>query len=551
MKHTQHLTLLICIVFQTNIFAQLKTTDYVPNEVIVQFKPEFTINAEKSMLTQKFNDQKIDQLNTELGLQKIRVTGNKKKENTYLLRFKTNQNINEVIKMYENTGRFEYVEPNYIGHGGGKQNFLPTTPDDTHFSRQYGLHNDGSFSLSPATADADVDMDLAWDIEQGDASVIVAVLDSGMKLDHPELSGRIWNNASDSGNGTDDDSNGYIDDTQGWDFVNNDNDPTDDHGHGTNVGGIIGVNGDNNLGYAGVDWNCKLMICKILDNNNSGQYTWWTEAIYYAVDNGAKVINMSVGGSGFSSTMQQAVDYAHTNGVTIVACMMNENNSVTYYPAGYQNTIAVGSTNPNDERSSPFFWNTNSGSNYGQHIDVVAPGNYIYGLSYNSNTNYESYWGGTSQATPLVAGICSLLVAQNPSITPDEIRTVLRDSAEDQVGDASEDVQGFDQYYGYGRVNAHQALLEFSLDVNDYEPNQTSISLFPNPSTEFVVINSKMNYNKISIIDMLGQTIYEAEGSLNLENHKISTRNFPNGTYIVQIQDKKGKKVLSKKLVIQ
>ena len=235
---------------------------------------------------------------------------------------------------------------------------LQSIPNDTYFSRQYGLYNDGTFSLSSATNDADIDMDLGWDIEQGDQSIIVAVLDSGIKLDHPEFSGRLWTNPNETLNGIDDDNNGYIDDINGWDFANNDNTPTDDHGHGTNVTGIIGANSNNNLGYSGVDRNCKLMIGKILDENNSGYYSWWTDGIYYAVDNGAKVINMSVGGSGFSSSMKDAIDYAYNNGVTVIACMMNENNNTTFYPAGYQNTIAVGATNPNDERSAPFFWST-------------------------------------------------------------------------------------------------------------------------------------------------------------------------------------------------
>ena len=189
------------------------------------------------------------------------------------------------------------------------------------------------------------------------------------------------------------------------------------------------------------------MIGKILDENNSGYYSWWTDAIYYAVDNGAKVINMSVGGSGFSSSMKDAIDYAYNNGVTVVACMMNENNNTTFYPAGYQNTIAVGATNPNDERSAPFFWSTTSGSNYGNHIDVVAPGNYIYGLNYQSDTNYNSYWGGTSQAAPLVTGLSSLLLAQDADKTPDDIRSIIRNTAEDQVGNVSEDISGFDIYY--------------------------------------------------------------------------------------------------------
>ncbi|MGB0897575.1 MAG: S8 family serine peptidase, partial [Flavobacteriaceae bacterium] len=192
-----------------------------------------------------------------------------------------------------------------------------------------------------------------------------------------------------------------IDDlTAGWDFINNDNNPTDDHGHGTNVAGIVLASGNNAIGYAGVNWNSRVMICKALNSTNSGSYAAIAGSIYYAVDNGAKVISMSIGGSGNSVTLSDAIDYCYNNGVVLVACMMNFNNNVNYYPAAYTNVIAVGSTDPDDKRSNPFFWSNTSGSNYGNHIDLVAPGNYMYGLSYSSDTNYGSYWGGTSQATP-------------------------------------------------------------------------------------------------------------------------------------------------------
>ncbi|MFT5972985.1 MAG: thermitase, partial [Cryomorphaceae bacterium] len=381
---------LFCILFSNLILAQ-GSGNYTQNQLIIKFKADADYDLKNCLLKQKFRNSVLDALNREYQVEKIKIIGNKKIGDTYILIFKEDQNIEQLIRVYENTFLFEYVEPNYIGTGGGKKASFQTSQDDTYFSRQYGLYNDGTFSLSPAMDDADIDMELAWEIEQGDPSIIVAVLDAGLRMGHPEFAGRIWNNSLEMNDGTDGDDNGFIDDIEGWDFANDDNDPTDDHGHGTNVTGIIGANANNNLGYAGVDWNCKLMVCKILDQNGSGLYSWWTDAIYYAVDNGAKVINMSVGGSGFSNSMQEAVDYAYNGGVTIVACMMNENNQVSYYPAKYQNTIAVGATDASDMRAAPFFWSSESGSNYGAHIDVVAPGNYIYGLSYSSNTNYNSY----------------------------------------------------------------------------------------------------------------------------------------------------------------
>lgn len=536
--------------FATIIFAQ-ESNNYSKNQLIIKLTAESKIDFKSCLINQKFNHKTLDSLSKELNVKSIKLTGNKKIGKTYLLTFKSRQNIERLIEIYKKVNILEYAEPNFIGTGGGQRGLLRTVPGDTYFSRQYGLHNNGTFSLSTSTVDADIDMDLGWDLEKGSQSVVVAVLDAGAKLNHPEFNGRIWQNTSETINNIDTDNNGYIDDIRGWDFANADNDPSDDHGHGTNVMGIIGANGNNNLGYAGVDWHCKLMVCKILNANNSGLYTWWTDAIYYAVDNGADVINMSVGGSGFSLTMQTAINYAFTNGVTVVACMMNEDNNVTYYPAGYLNTIAVGSTNSNDQRSSPFFWRTTSGSNYGAHIDVVAPGNFIYGLSHLSNTNYGSYWGGTSQATPLVTGLSALLLAQDSSRTPTDIRTIIRNSAEDRVGNIVEDVVGFDNYYGFGRINAHQALLQLTVNINKAVKTDSRISIYPNPTSEYLFIESKLNYNQISIINAIGIETYRNDAISNTEFLKIDISAFTKGLYIVNLKDQDGSSMTSKKVLVQ
>ena len=148
---------------------------------------------------------------------------------------------------------------------------------------------------------------------------------------------------------------------------------------------------------------------------------------------------MSLGGSSYSQAMEDAINFAVNNNVPVFVSMMNEDSDQVYYPAGYYNSFSVGSTDPDDSRTSPFFWG--GGSSYGSHIDVVAPGNYIYGLTFNSNSDYNYYWGGTSQASPLVAGIASLLLSQDSTRTPDQIYQIIRDSADDLVGDPAEDIQ--------------------------------------------------------------------------------------------------------------
>ena len=547
LRNMKKLFLLIFILFQYGSFAQT-TKKINNNRLIIKFKSSIGVEYRIPQSDKKFNHEELDNINKKNRVQSIILSGNKKKKDTYILNFESNQNIDHLIKQYKNSNLFEYVEPDFIGVGGGKKIKLQSIPNDTYFSRQYGLYNDGTFSLSSATNDADIDMDLGWDIEQGDQSIIVAVLDSGIKLDHPEFSGRLWTNPNETLNGIDDDNNGYIDDINGWDFANNDDDPTDDHGHGTNVTGIIGANSNNNLGYSGVDWNCKLMIGKILYENNSGYYSWWTDGIYYAVDNGAKVINMSVGGSGFSSSMKDAIDYAYNNGVTVVACMMNENNNTTFYPAGYQNTIAVGATNPNDERSAPFFWSTTSGSNYGNHIDVVAPGNYIYGLDHQSDTNYNFYWGGTSQAAPLVTGLSSLLLAQDADKTPDDIRSIIRSTAEDQLGNISEDISGFDIYYGYGRVNAYEALLQSSLSINEIT-NPKNLSIFPNPVSTFATVNSALKFNTVLIHNILGVEVLKIDNSSQQNFLKIDFSNLERGVYLASLLNDDNTVIVSKKII--
>lgn len=533
------------ILFSCFSFSQ-SNNDLRTNEIIIKFKT----NKKEAHIYQKNENSVINLLNKKNKLQSIKLTGNKKQGTTYILKLNSNKSMKELIELYQKTGLFEFVEPNFIGEGHGFQ----TTPNDNHFNRQWSHYNDGSFLLSNSTNDADIDTDLAWGITQGNFNLIVAILDSGAKLDHPEFSGRIWNNTNEIQNGSDTDSNNYIDDVNGgWDFVNNDNDPTDDHGHGTNVAGIALATGNNKIGYAGMNWNSKIMICKILDNKNKGFYSWWAEAIYYAVDNGASVINMSVGGNEASTLLKNAINYAYTNNVSVVVSAGNQN-SVIQYPAKYTNAFAIGSTNSDDTRSIPFFWNSTSGSNYGPELDFVAPGNYIHGLNYLSNTNYNTYWGGTSQAAPHVTGLISLLLSVNPNLMVSEIRTILEESSEDQVGN-SDDTSGWDQYYGHGRINAFQALKNPVLNINTFENTKKNILIYPNP----IIVDIPLKISNlidgeyiVSIYNTLKQRLWRSEKTTT-ENSKITIQlpklNF--GTYFLRINNKSKSISTAKKLIIK
>lgn len=513
----------------TLLFALIVTTicnsqefDYAQDELIVEFKSS---NKNKMEFFKK--DQILIKINDSLNLDTFEVIGNKNVRNTFLLKFKNNINVNSAIEVYKKTGLFEYVEPNYIGRGHG---FMQTTPNDQFYlSRQWSHSNNGSFTLSPSTVDADIDTDLAWDITQGDPNLIVAILDSGIKLDHPEFSGRF---------------------VQGYDFAYNDSDPTDDHGHGTNVAGIALAKGNNSIGYAGVNWNSKIMACKILNIDNFGYYSWWASAIYFAVDNGAKVINMSVGGNSASSILENAINYAYNNNVSVVVSSGNQNSTIQY-PARYQNAIAVGSTNSNDTRTNPFFWDPTSGSNFGPELDFVAPGNYIYGLSHSSNTNYNSFWGGTSQAAPHLAGVISLMLSVKPDLTVTEIRQILIETSEDMVGN-SFDTPGWDQYYGHGRINAFNALSHQLLSNTEYYIENKNIKLYPNPvgyESYFYISGLKDDDYTVSLISVTGKVIKEYKTTSENEIVKVNTESLSSGAYFVKIVNLNNKLTFSKKFI--
>ncbi len=523
---------LLCMICIGPLCAQVEN-NFAANELIIKFKINNRPNSKTAIYSKTFGFSNLDVLNAENTLQSVRLIGDKKRERTYVLRFNTSRNIKRLIETYKNTGLFEYVEPNFVGSGHGA---LQTTPNDNFYSRQWMHYNDGTFALIPSTNDADMDTDLAWDITQGDANLVVAILDTGLKLDHPEVTGRIWVNTNETLNASDSDSNGYIDDVNaGWDFVNNDNDPTDDHGHGTNVTGVAMASGNNAIGYAGMNWNSQIMVCKILDDDNRGFYSDWADAIYYAVDNGAHVINLSAGGHGASSLLKDAIDYAHSNNVPVVVSAGNENAAIQY-PARYANAFAIGATNPDDTRSAPFAGQATGGSNYGSELDFVAPGNYVYGLAYNSDTNYDSYWSGTSQAAPQVTGLVSLLLSTDSSLTVNQIRTILEQTSEDRVGHITEDTAGWDSYHGYGRINAYQALSSNLLSLNASRI-QTSW-VYPNPFGDRLFINSGIRVNHAVVTNVLGKKVLEITNNDGIEG--IDTKALSRGVYFLSFIEGNG-----------
>lgn len=543
----KHLLLILLIVLP---FVKANANaNYATTRIIIKFKQVVQFpNQDNNQNYFVTGINGIDALNEKYNCIRFEKLGKGKKQINnplYVIHFKSDINIEEAVNNYQLTGELEYAEPDYKGEGGG------VIPNDQYFFRQWSLVNTGTFSLFPGTiADSDIDMDDAWMITQGDATTVITIIDSGMRLQHPEVAGRIWTNTGEiAGNLIDDDGNGYIDDVEGYDWAYSDNDPTDDVGHGTNITGIVAANANNSIGYAGINWNCKVMELKALDVNNSGYYSWWTDAIYYAVDNGTNIINMSMGGSSNSTTMEAAIDYAFNNNVTVTVCMMNFNNNVDYYPAAFTNVIATGSTDPDDDRSVPFSWSTTSGSNYGNHIDVCAPGNYIYGLSHTSNTAYGVYWSGTSMAAPHVAGLASLMLAVDNTLTPSQIKNIIESTAQDLVGAPLEDTPGWDQYHGWGRINAN-ASLQLVVSVKE-ATIKNAFSIFPNPAKNIVNISVKeiLNDATIKITDVTGKTVLLINNTNASSRFTIPVSGLSGGIYFVQLLS--NNKSSTQKLIIK
>ncbi len=372
------------------------------------------------------------------------------------------ENIQEVINEMMATGKFEYVESDFIAEPLATDP-TPTLPNDENFNKQWAYKNNGDHEYVYSKQDADIDMEYAWSHQQGSQGITVAILDTGVDYTHPDLQNRMWVNETEiPGNGIDDDNNGYIDDVKGYDFAESDNDPMDTNGHGTHVAGIIGAEAGNDTGFTGVDWNCKLMALKVVADNSTANYSDYAAAVYYAVAMGAKVINLSLTSYNPSMVIEDAFAYAHSQDVVIVVAMANNGNRTIHYMAQSPYSIAVGATTPSDKRASF--------SNFNPYIDVVAPGTFIYGLNRWNHQDDYFIMNGTSQATPFVSGIAALLLAQDMTRTPEQIRQIIQLTAEDQIGPAHEDLPGYDDYFGYGRINAYEALV--------YASNQNEQPLF-------------------------------------------------------------------------
>lgn len=292
-----------------------------------------------------------------------------------------------------------------------------TIPNDPSFGQLWGMRNTGQTGGFPG---ADVDAPKAWDIVTGDAAVIIAMIDTGVQADHPDLNGKVISGRNTYG----------------------DNDNTDDpHGHGTHTAGTAAAWGNNGVGVAGMSWGSQILAMRCTTDGGTYFESDLAEAIIWAADYGAPIMSMSLQSYTGSQTLQDAVNYAFGAGCVLIAANGNNHGNTIAFPAKWPNCMGIAATNAFDGWPSY--------SNYGPETDVAAPGDAIYSLNKLSGYSTRS---GTSMATPHVSGLAALLLSLNPCLTNAEIETHLRASTED-IG-----ATGFDEKFGYGRVNAFLAV---------------------------------------------------------------------------------------------
>ena len=354
-------------------------SEYVEGELLVAFDGVLT-EHERRRLIEEYGFEEIEHADG-IGVSWLSLRDEK---------------VSRSLKRLQSDARFRFAEPNYIAHTTGR-------PDDPRLNEQWGLNQISVFN--------------AWDHGMGEG-IIVAVLDTGVQSGGHD---------------------GIHDLQTGRDFVYGGS-MYDAYGHGTHVSGTIAQKTDNGVGVAGVAPGVTLLPVKVLGDSGSGSLYGIAQGIIWAADEGASVINMSIGFWGGSQSVQEAVQYANNKGVVVVAAAGNEDTSQLNYPAAYSEVISVGATTSTDRLASF--------TNWGQGLDLVAPG---VDILQEVPSWYYSAWSGTSMATPHVAAVAALVMAQGIS-DPEVVRQILQESATD-LGDA-----GYDIWYGYGLLNAEAAV---------------------------------------------------------------------------------------------
>ncbi len=409
--------------------------------------------------------------------------------------------LEQRIKQLKASGLVEFAEPDWVV-------YALATPTDSAFTdgRLWGLRNYGQ---SGGVAGADIGAVSAWDITTGDPSIIVGIIDTGIRYTHQDLAANMWINPGEiDGNGIDDDLNGYVDDVYGINAITGSGNPMDDNGHGSHCAGTIGAVANGGGPHVGVAWNVSLMGLKFLSANGSGYSSDAVACVDYAISKNVDILSNSWGGGGYSSAMEAAIQRANAAGILFVAAAGNESNnndSNPGYPANYnvENVISVAALDRSD--------NLASFSNYGaQTVDLGAPGVSIYSCTSDSDSSYD-FFNGTSMATPHVSGVAALIAAQFPGISVANMRQRLLSTTVAVASLSGKAVTG-------GRVNAASALNATSDNILE-----VSVSAENNP-----LIANELNSVYVQVSDLtpvLGATVagtLEGQSSVSFFDNGIA-----------------------------
>jgi thermitase len=370
------------VVFAVPLAGSATVPDFSSQQILVKFKPSTSL-PEVAQIHRQLGGQ-VKETIPGIGVQVVTVPKGQAMAKA---------------KAYSANARVAYAEPDFVAEALG-------SPDDPYLDLQWGLTK--------------VEAPQAWDVTTGSPTINIAILDTGVDLDHPDLANKVISNINLTNFGSADDV----------------------YGHGTHVAGIAAAMTNNGIGVAGLGYSSTIMNVKVLDDNGMGAYSWIVSGIIWAADNGADIINMSLGGSFASSALEDAINYAWNKGVVVVAAAGNNGDTTPIYPACYTNCIAVAATDANDARAS---W-----SNYGDWVDVAAPGVSVYSTLKDNGYGYLS---GTSMASPHVAGLAALVFtvvgdSNGNGFLNDEVRSQIQATCDD-IG-----VSGI----GSGRINAYRAV---------------------------------------------------------------------------------------------
>jgi len=396
---------------------------FVPNELLVKIRVEAASRVTSDSSQQgRFNTATLDALALKFPIRSITPVFGESDQGDPLT---TQYGFSRIMKLtlgpkvhllnaltaFRADPNIEYAEPNYTVR-------MLFTPNDPSFSNQWGLEN---------AKDKDIDASQAWSITKGKATVLIAIVDTGVLYTHPDLQGSRMRTDIDK------------------DFSNNDDDAIDDNGHGTHVAGIIAANTDNSEGIAGVCPGCSILPIKVLDSSLQGNAETVSKGIKYAADQHADIISLSLGMTpkcGCSKTIAQALNYAFVKGSLLIAASGNDGTSSLSYPSSSSRVMSIGATNKKDQKTS---W-----SNYGGGLDLVAPGDTI--LSTWLSDSYADK-SGTSMSTPFVSGVAGLILSQNSSRSNVRVWWILQHSTDPLNGQ-----KGWNSKVGFGRLNAYKAL---------------------------------------------------------------------------------------------